>query len=152
LETAYSIALGISLSAACGFRVFVPFLVMSIAALAGTLPLSDGFAWVGTVPALVVFASATLVEVAAYYIPWVDNLLDTIATPLALVAGTVASASVLTDVSPVLQWTLAILAGGGSAGLIQAVLVPVLALLLVATLAFFMTRAVLRFRSSRRRA
>lgn len=119
MEIVLSIALGIGLSAAVGFRVFVPFLIMSIAALSGHLPLADGFGWIGTLPALIVFATATVVEVLAYFIPWVDNAVDALATPVAVVAGAVVTASVLVDLPPVAQWVLAIIGGGGAAGLIQ---------------------------------
>src|SRR6266576_3179127 len=87
METLLSVCVGIGLSAACGFRVFVPLVVMSIAAQTGHLTLAHGFEWVGSYPALVAFAVATCVEIAGYYIPWVDNLLDTIATPAAIIAG-----------------------------------------------------------------
>jgi hypothetical protein len=119
MELLLSIALGIGLSAACGFRIFVPFTIMSIAALSGTLHLSPNFAWIGTYPALVAFVTATVLEVLAYYIPWLDNLLDTLATPAAMVAGTIATAAVITGMSPMLQWTTAIIAGGAAAGTIQ---------------------------------
>jgi hypothetical protein len=119
MDTALSIAVGVGLSAACGFRIFVPLLIMSIASMSGHLPLSSGFAWIGTVPALVAFTTATVLEVGAYFIPWLDHLLDTIATPAAVVAGTITTASVVTDVSPFLKWTLALIAGGGIAGLVQ---------------------------------
>jgi hypothetical protein len=119
VETAFSIALGIGLSAACGFRVFVPLLVMSVAAHAGQLTLSSGFEWIGSLPALIAFGTATVLEVLAYYIPWLGHVLDTVATPAALVAGIVASASAFTDMSPLLKWTLALVGGGGIAGLVQ---------------------------------
>jgi hypothetical protein len=61
----------------------------------------------------------TCLEIAGYYIPWLDHLLDTIATPAAIVAGTVVTASAVTDMSPFLKWTLAVIAGGGTAGLVQ---------------------------------
>jgi len=115
-----SIALGVGLSAACGFRIFVPFTMMSIAALGGYLDLANSFAWIGTYPALIAFATATVLEVAAYYVPWLDNLLDTLTTPAAIIAGTIATASVVTDMSPLLTWVLAVIAGGGTAGIIQA--------------------------------
>jgi hypothetical protein len=114
-----SLAVGIGLAAACGFRVFVPLLVMSAAAYTGHLDLSSGFQWIGTLPALVAFGCATIVEIAAYYIPWVDNMLDTIAGPAAVVAGTVVTASALTDVDPFLKWSLAIIGGGGAAGIVS---------------------------------
>jgi hypothetical protein len=120
MDTLLSICIGIGLSAACGFRVFVPPLVMSMASLFGHLKLSPSFEWMGTYPALVVFAVATCVEIAAYYIPWVDNLLDTVATPIAIASGTFVTASLIPETDPMLQWTVALIAGGGSAGTIQA--------------------------------
>src|SRR6266567_1902562 len=119
METLLSICVGIGLSAACGFRVFVPLLVMSIAALSGHLTLAHGFEWIGSYPALVAFAVATCLEIAGYYIPWVDHLLDTVATPAAIIAGTLMTASLVTDLSPFLKWTLAVIAGGGVAGMVQ---------------------------------
>ena len=114
-----SICVGLALAAACGFRVFVPLLVMSIAARAGHLNLDPALQWIGSYPALIAFSVATVLEILGYYIPWVDHLLDTIATPAAVVAGIIVSASVLTNLSPFLQWTLAVIAGGGTAGLVQ---------------------------------
>lgn len=119
METLLAFLVGIGLSAACGFRVFVPMLVVSAAAWAGWLPLATGFEWLGTLPALVAFSVATVVEVAGYYVPWVDNALDTVAGPAAMVAGTVLMASVITDVNPFLKWSLAIIAGGGTAATVQ---------------------------------
>lgn len=119
-STLLSLGLGIGLSAACGFRIFVPFTVMSLAARAGFLNLSGSFEWLASTPALIVLCTATVIEIAGYFIPWVDHALDTIATPAALVAGAVATASVLVDVSPMLRWTLAIVAGSGAAGAVQA--------------------------------
>jgi hypothetical protein len=84
------------------------------------LELAPGFAWIGSTPALVALAIATLVEVGAYYVPLVDNLLDTVASPLAVVAGTVLAAAVIADLDPLLKWSLAIIAGGGTAALVQA--------------------------------
>jgi Domain of unknown function (DUF4126) len=118
-ELPLSVVLGIGLAAATGLRVFLPMLVVSAAAYFGHLPLSDTFAWLGTVPALTMLSAATLIEILAYYIPGLDNLLDTLATPAAFVAGTVVSAAVMTDVSPMVKWTAAIIAGGGMAGLTQ---------------------------------
>jgi len=119
-ETLLTILMGIGLSAASGFRIFIPFLVISIASLTGNLTLADSFSWIGTYPALITFSMATILEIAGYYIPWVDNILDTIASPFAVVAGIVLMASVVLGMSPLLKWTLAIIAGGGVAGTIQA--------------------------------
>ena len=111
--------MGIGLSAATGFRIFVPFLVASIASLTGYLPLSPSFEWIGTYPALIAFSVATILEIAAYYIPWFDNLLDSIATPAAFIAGAILMFAVLNGLLPLVKWALAIIAGSGAAGIVQ---------------------------------
>jgi hypothetical protein len=120
-DLALSIVLGIALAAATGFRVFLPMLIVSGAAHTGHLQLDNSFAWLGTPSALTMLSVAALAEVLAYYVPLIDNLLDTLATPAALVAGTVVSAAVMTDVPPMVKWTAAVIAGGGIAGLTQGV-------------------------------
>ena len=125
LESILAICLGIGLAAACGFRVFVPMLVISIAAKAGWVTLSDGFEWVGTWPAVIAFAVATVLEIGAYYIPWLDNLLDTVATPAATIAGVLVTAAFIADMHPLLAWSVAIIAGGGVAGTIKTGLVGI---------------------------
>jgi hypothetical protein len=123
LDTLFSILVGLGLAAACGFRVFVPLLVMSLASRAGVghLVLGENFAWIGSTPALIAFSAATVLEIAGYYIPWVDNLLDTIATPTAIVAGIVVTASAAGDMSPFLKWTLAVVGGGGTTAIFQGI-------------------------------
>jgi hypothetical protein len=118
-DLALSIVLGIALAAATGFRVFLPMLIVSGTAYAGHLQLDSSFAWLGTPSALTMLSVAALAEVVAYYVPVVDNLLDTLATPAALIAGTILSAAVMTDVPPMVKWTAAVIAGGGIAGLTQ---------------------------------
>lgn len=120
METLLTIMMGIGLSAACGFRVFVPLLVVSIASFLGFIELTDELAWIGGLPAMVVFCTATVMEVLAFYIPWLDNILDSVATPAAMVAGTIVTASVVVDMDPMLRWVLALIAGGGTAALFQA--------------------------------
>lgn len=120
-DLALSVALGIALAASTGFRVFLPMLIASGAAYTGYLPLDESFAWLATPLALTMLGVAALVEIVAYYVPGIDNLLDTLAAPAALVAGTVLSAAVMTDVPPLVKWTAAIIAGGGAAGLTQIV-------------------------------
>lgn len=125
MELTLSILAGIGLAAACGFRVFVPLLVISIASLSGHLSLAPGFEWIGTNYALAAFAVASVLEILAYYVPWLDNLLDTIATPAAVIAGTIVAASVVGHVSPFLRWTLAVIVGGGVAGAVQGATVAI---------------------------
>lgn len=118
-ETLLSIFVGIGLSAACGFRIFIPLLITSLAAKSGHLTLAEGFDWIASTPAVVTFSIATVLEVTAYYVPWLDNALDSVATPAAVIAGTIITASMVSDVSPYLQWSLAVIAGGGVAGAVQ---------------------------------
>src|SRR5437773_2883183 len=123
METILSLLIGMGLSAACGFRVFVPLLVVSLASRSGHLSLAAGFEWMGSDAALIAFAAASALEIAGYYIPWVDNLLDTLASPAAVIAGTLITASMVADMSPFLKWTLAAIAGGGIAGLVKGITV-----------------------------
>jgi hypothetical protein len=120
MELLLSVCIGLGLSAACGFRIFVPLLITSIAAHSGHLHLAPSFDWVGSPAALTAFSIATALEIGGYYIPWLDHFLDTVATPAAVIAGTVVTASMVTDVSPFLKWSLAVVAGGGIAGTVQA--------------------------------
>ncbi len=119
LDSLLAAAIGIGLAAACGFRVFVPLLVACVAARTGHLPLSPDFSWLASTPALVALATATALEIGAYSVPWLDHLLDIVATPAAVVAGMVASASMLTSLPPVVKWGVALIAGGGAAGIVQ---------------------------------
>lgn len=113
------IAAGLGLAAACGFRVFVPLLALGLGARFAHLPVTDGFAWVSATPALLALGTATLLEIVAYYVPWLDHALDALATPAAVVAGVLASASVGVDLPPALRWAIALIGGGGLAGLAQ---------------------------------
>ena len=176
MEILLSVLIGLGLSAACGFRVFVPLLIANLASRSGHLALADGFTWMASDPALYAFGAATLLEIAGYYIPWVDNLLDAAATPTAVIAGILLTASTFAGGDPFLRWTLAVLAGGGVAAVFQgmtavtrqvstwttgglgnplvataeaggsavlsvlAVVLPVLAVLLIATMLFFAGR------------
>ena len=118
-EILTAIALGVGLSASCGFRVFVPMLVASIAAHLGIFPVQAGFQWLGSWPAMICFGTATLFEILAYYIPFVDNLLDSITTPLAVGAGTLLLTSVLPIDNNMLKWLTGFIIGGGVAATVQ---------------------------------
>ena len=120
METLLGLCIGIGLSAACGFRVFVPLWLLSIAALCGWLTPMQQFAWVAHPMVCFALAVATLLEIGAYYIPWVDNALDTIATPAAMLAGTLSTLVVSSgEMSQFSHWAVALIAGGGTAGLVQ---------------------------------
>lgn len=119
METILAVITGIGVSAACGFRVFVPLLALNLASMYGYLNLAPGFAWIGEYYATIAFASATILEIIAYYMPWLDNVMDAIASPVSIIAGTIATASVIIDMPPSVKWIVAIIAGGGIAGIIQ---------------------------------
>ncbi len=114
-----AVALGIGLAASCGFRVFVPLLAASIAARMDLYPLQEGFMWLASWPAIICFGMATLLEILAYYIPFIDNLLDSITTPLAIGAGTLLFTSVLPIDQDMLKWITGLIIGGGAAATIQ---------------------------------
>lgn len=120
IETILSLCIGIGLSAACGFRVFVPLLVMSVASLTGLFEPMKGFEWLAMPSVCIGLTVATVCEIGAYYIPWVDNALDTISTPAAMVAGTLTTMAVSTgEMSPFASWAAAIIVGGGTASAVQ---------------------------------
>jgi len=119
-EALVSIGVGLALAAAAGFRIFVPLLALSLAAQSGWVELSPSFAWLATIPASVALATAMILEIAAYYVPFFDNMLDTLAAPVAVLAGIVASASLLTDLPLWLQYAIAIVGAGGTAGVVHA--------------------------------
>jgi len=118
-EAIVSIVVGIALAAACGLRIFVPLLVLSAAAHTGHFTPAGGFAWLGSDAALVALGAATLVEVLAYHIPWLDHVLDVAGAPLAVAAGIVVMAASAQHLTPFLRWALALVAGGGLAGVFQ---------------------------------
>ncbi|MFD0797121.1 DUF4126 domain-containing protein [Maribacter chungangensis] len=118
-ETMLSLFLGVGLAASVGFRVFLPLFALSLAAYFGTWELNENWQWVGSLAALLTLGVATVIEVFAYFIPWVDNLLDSIAIPLAAIAGTAVMVSTVAGLDPVVTWSLAIIAGGGTATAIK---------------------------------
>ncbi|MGB1269646.1 MAG: DUF4126 domain-containing protein [Flavobacteriaceae bacterium] len=118
-ETLISVFLGIGLAASVGFRVFLPLFLLSLSAYFDVIPLNESWQWVGSMSALITLGLATVLEICAYYIPVFDNLLDTIAVPLAAIAGTAVVVSTAANLDPVVTWSLAIIAGGGTATAIK---------------------------------
>ncbi|HEY5125618.1 MAG TPA: DUF4126 domain-containing protein [Ignavibacteria bacterium] len=114
LDIGISIILGICLASAAGFRIFIPLLLTNIASMTGYLKLANNYVWIGSVPALIIFSVAVIVELIGYYTPWVDNVLDGIASPLAIISGILLSGAVITDINPLIKWTLMIISGGGT--------------------------------------
>lgn len=118
-EILLSVCLGVGLAASAGFRIFIPLFALSVASFFNILPLNEQWIWLASTPALIILAVASICESISYLVPYVDNLLDSLAVPLAGIAGTLVMASTLTDMSPALTWALAIVAGGGSASIIK---------------------------------
>ena len=113
------LCIGIGLSTATGFRILVPFACLSAAAIYGDVALPENLAWLDAGPVFIGLLVGTLVEVAAYYIPWVNDALDTIELPASVIAGTYLTGSFAADLPTLMQWSLALLAGGGIAGSIN---------------------------------
>ena len=118
-DTIISIFLGIGLATSVGFRVFLPLFALSFAAYFGVWELNENWQWIGSTAALITLGVATFVEIFAYFIPWVDNVLDSLAIPLAAIAGTAVMVSTVANLDPVVTWSLAIIAGGGTATAIK---------------------------------
>ena len=112
MSVALSVATGIALAAAAGFRAFVPLLAAGLAIHFGYVEAAPGFAWLGEPVVLIALAIATVTEIAAYYIPGVDHVLDVIGSPVAVAAGIVAAASVMVGLPDWLRWFAAIGLGG----------------------------------------
>ena len=120
IQTFTAAALGIALSDCCGFRVFIPMLAAGLASRFNLFHFAESFSWLSSTPALIALGSAAIAEIIAYYIPFVDNILDTISAPLAAIAGTLLATSILPIDSEWMKWMVGIIAGGGGAGLISA--------------------------------
>jgi hypothetical protein len=118
-ETIISIFLGVGLAASVGFRIFLPLFALSLASYFNVWELNESWQWIGSLAAVITFGVATLVEIFAYFIPFVDNLLDGFAVPLAAIAGTAVMVSTIAGLDPVVTWSLAIIAGGGTATAIK---------------------------------
>jgi hypothetical protein len=120
MEWVIGCVVGIGLAAAAGFRLFVPLLGLSLAYTLDWMEPSAAFHWLDSWIAVTALGVATIVEIGAFYVPWLDHLLDVAVAPLSVVAGTLLMASSLGESSPALQWGLSIVAGGGVAAAVQA--------------------------------
>lgn len=103
MEMLFNKLLGLGLSSAVGFRVFVPALITSLAAYFGKIELAESMQWMGSLPAIVTFGVATVAEIVAYYIPFVDNLLDTISVPAAAICGSLLMGSTIIEMDPLIK-------------------------------------------------
>ncbi len=120
-HTISAVALGIALSACCGFRVFIPLLITSITVYNHWFVLPGNMHWMGSGFSVACFAAASVIEVGAYYFPFLVNILDTVAAPLAVAAGTMLAHALIPfpEGEPFLRWVMAFVAGGATAGTIH---------------------------------
>ena len=117
-----AISLGLGLAAASGFRVFLPPMLLSGAINIGLIEASGQLSLLDGWGAFSVLLIAVVLEIGSYLIPWLDNLLDVVATPAAVLAGVGMMGSVIgaeTDYDPIMQWTIAAIGGGSVAGTVQ---------------------------------
>lgn len=128
MEVFLNLLMGICLSAASGFRIFVPYLLISIASLFGWTDFGSGVSWLSAYSALIIFSGATVLEISGYYNPWIDNMLDLITTPLAFISGIILTSSLIGEINPFLRWILAVICGGGAAIYVQMISVKARAL------------------------
>jgi hypothetical protein len=93
-----TLALAIALAAAAGLRAWLPLLVAGVLSKLEVADLGASFAWLGSWPALSLFAGATVLEVAGDKIPVVDHALDAVGTFIRPLAGTLAAAAALVHI------------------------------------------------------
>lgn len=115
---------GIALAACFGFRIFVPLLVATLGLRFNFIP--EAYVQQSVVGLarndlfLLALSIATILEILAYKIPYVDNFFDAIATPLAVVAATLLSSSFFNFADDFyLRFILGAITGGVGAGIIQ---------------------------------
>ena len=107
------ILLGLGLAASSGLNTFMPLLMLAGAAkfhLFG-IETSGAFAWLGTSAALGVLTLATIVEIAADKIPFVDHGLDAFGTIARPLAGWLAAASVFSGADATTAAVLGLIVG-----------------------------------------
>jgi hypothetical protein len=112
-NTISMIGLAIALASVCGIRAFSPILIVSILSKIGFIPLQSDFEWLSSTSALIILSIATLIEIIAYFFPWVDSVLSAISTIVTPVAGIIVSCAVLDGFDPTFRWVFAVVAGGG---------------------------------------
>ena len=110
-----SLVLGVSLAASCGLRAFLPLFVLGMGARLGLVDLGDAFEWLGHTPALLALGVGVVCELLGDKIPFVNHVLDLLATPLRAVAGMLVLAATVVDMPIWIVALLAIILGGGVA-------------------------------------
>ncbi|NLU62489.1 DUF4126 domain-containing protein [Rhodococcus sp. HNM0563] len=97
-----AVLLGLGLAAATGLRTFLPLLMLSAAVhfeLFGIV-VGDSMSWVGSTAALTALTIATVTEVLADLIPFVDNALSLAGTVTRPIAGALVAWAALSNLDP----------------------------------------------------
>jgi hypothetical protein len=120
-ELLSNILLGLSLSAACGLRAFVPAALVSAAVLTGHAVPSSGFLWLGSPVTLTILCLAGAAEIAASLTTAGARFLDLVSTPLAMIVGSLLVMAVSHAPNVVMAILLPVVVGLVVSGLSQSV-------------------------------
>ncbi|MCX6647275.1 MAG: DUF4126 domain-containing protein [bacterium] len=121
IEIIFALLMGFSLAATCGLRAFLPLLIISLGAKAGFITLSSGFDWMASWPAIIVFGTATILEILGDKVPTVDHILDAGGTIVRPIAGAVAASSLIQGMNPLMTMVVGIIIGATIAGIVNAI-------------------------------
>lgn len=106
------LTMGLALAATCGLRAFLPLFAVGCLGATGQLELAEAFSWLQRPVALVGLGVAVVFEIAGDKFPVVDHFLDSAAVFVKPVAAMIASASVMTDMDPMVTAVVGLLIGG----------------------------------------
>ncbi|MBK7446799.1 MAG: DUF4126 domain-containing protein [Ignavibacteria bacterium] len=106
------ILIGLGLSAASGFRLFVPFAILSIFSISGIYNITSTPFIFSSDLFLIIFIILSVSEVLLFYNPWIDNMLDLISTPASIFSGIILTYFVLYDTEIYLRLLISVILGG----------------------------------------
>jgi len=112
LDLYLKILIGLGLSAASGFRLFVPFAILSIFSISGIYNTTSTPYIFSSDLFLVIFIILSVSEVVLFYNPWIDNMLDLISTPASIFSGIILTYFVLYDTEIYLRLLISVILGG----------------------------------------
>jgi hypothetical protein len=114
-ETIAMVLVGLLFSLSAGVRITLPLLALNLLAANHVIALPANLAWMGSTPTLILLGIACVAETLVHFLPVVGTSVKAVSTPLAFTAGTLLMAVPLSEQTPLVQWTLAGLIGGGLA-------------------------------------
>jgi hypothetical protein len=114
-ETIVMVLAGLLFSLSAGVRATLPLLALNQLAAHHTIALPANLAWLGGTPTLILLGVAFVAETVIHFIPIVGTAVRAISTPISFTAGTLLMAVPLDHQTPLVQWVLAGMVGGGLA-------------------------------------